>query len=170
MSWKHLVLVGIWIGLAATGRLTNRLSRCMRLGRGSGYPNTVQSRFSDIKSSDTIGYQISRSRNIENVQYRNCLREAMLGLPQNSVLKPFQCPDGYKLKEGDIPGWGQIGHNKTVVATITDCSNMCNNEPNCCSFEYSRTDKKCNLNTDCIPTQNKYLDYHFCTIKGKTPL
>ena len=153
MSWKQLVLVGIWIGLTAAGRDFGLRFNTGCMGWGSGYPNNMK-------------YRHLGSRNTKNVQYRNCLREAMLRFRQDSN---FQCPDRYVLKEGDIPGWGQIGHNKTVVATITDCSNMCNNEPNCCSFEYSRTDKKCNLNTGCIPTQNKYLDYRFCA-KGKTPL
>ena len=86
-----------------------------------------------------------------------------------------QCPYGYVLKEGDIPGWGQVGHNPTVEATITDCSNRCNNEPICCSFEYSQTEKKCNLNTGCKPTTGIVLDqgslpWIFCTKGDPTAL
>ena len=77
-----------------------------------------------------------------------------------------QCPYGYVLKEGDIPGSGLS--LETVEATIADCSHRCNNKPNCCSFEYSQTEKKCNLNTGCTPTTGIILDqgslpWLFCT-------
>ena len=73
------------------------------------------------------------------------------------------CPAGFVFLPGDIPGWGQIGSNPSTEATISDCSDRCNSEPNCCSFEYSATEKKCNLNRDCQPTQDVYKDYSFCS-------
>ena len=77
-----------------------------------------------------------------------------------------QCPYGYVLKEGDIPGSGLSF--ETVEATIADCSNRCNNKPNCCSFEYSQTEKKCNLNTGCTSTTGQgSLPWLFCT-KGNS--
>ena len=73
------------------------------------------------------------------------------------------CPAGFLLRPGDIPGRGQIGNNPSTEATISDCSNRCNSQPNCFSFEYSATEKKCNLNRDYLPTQDVYKDYSFCS-------
>ena len=78
----------------------------------------------------------------------------------------LECPRGYTLKEGDIPGWGQLGSNPTIESTILGCSNRCNDESSCCSFEYSPTTKKCNLNRECQPTVSVYQDYAFCTKSG----
>ena len=71
---------------------------------------------------------------------------------------------GYVLNVGDIPGWGQIG-STTTENSISGCSDRCDGEPECCSFEYSKTEKKCNLNTGCTPTTGEYKDYAFC-VKG----
>ena len=79
------------------------------------------------------------------------------------------CPAGFVFLPGDIPGVGQIGSNPSTEATISDCSDRCNREPNCCSFEYSATEKKCNLNRDCQPTRGVHKDYRFCS-KGKDSL
>ena len=69
---------------------------------------------------------------------------------------------------GDIPGVGQIGSNPSIEESVLDCSERCNVETNCCSFEYSSTEKKCNLNIDCQPTtQAVYKDYGFCS-KGNS--
>ena len=76
------------------------------------------------------------------------------------------CPNGFTLMEGDIPGWGQVGSNPTIESTIVGCANRCNDESSCCSFEYSPTTKKCNLNSDCEPTQGVFQDYAFCTKSG----
>ena len=73
------------------------------------------------------------------------------------------CPAGSVLLSGDIPGRGQVGSNPSNETTISDCSDRCNSEPNCCSFEYSATEKKCNLNKDCRPTHDVYKDYSFCS-------
>ena len=56
------------------------------------------------------------------------------------------CPSGYELKYGDIPGWGQVGKNPSFEKKISDCSERCDNQEECCSFEYSPTRKRCNLN------------------------
>ena len=56
------------------------------------------------------------------------------------------CPSGYELKHGDIPGWGQVGKNPSIERKISDCSARCDNQEECCSFEYSPTRKRCNLN------------------------
>ena len=74
------------------------------------------------------------------------------------------CGDGFTLKPGDIPGWGQI--STTTESTIIGCSNRCMHMSDCCSFEYSPTTKRCNLNKDCFPTQGVFQDYAFCTKAG----
>ncbi len=71
------------------------------------------------------------------------------------------CPNGFTLMEGDIPGWGQVGSSREF--TIKRCANRCNDESSCCSFEYSPTKKICNLNRDCEPTESAYQDFAFCT-------
>ena len=75
------------------------------------------------------------------------------------------CFFGYILNAGDIPVWGQIGTNPSDEVDISRCARRCNNEPECCSFEYSETTEKCNLNTGCAPTSEKFEDYSFC-VKG----
>ena len=90
----------------------------------------------------------------------NFLTQPLVFLVQNTRLISG-CPYGYTLKEGDIPGWGQLG--STTESTIVECSNRCNDKSSCCSFEYSPTKKRCNLNRDCEPTEAKHQDYAFCT-------
>ena len=75
----------------------------------------------------------------------------------------FVCPDGYKLQPGDIPGSGQIGGNPSIETDVLGCSIRCNELASCCSFEYSPTEKYCNLNKDCSPTESVQKDYAFCT-------
>ena len=71
-----------------------------------------------------------------------------------------ECPTGYKLVDGDIPGWGwKSTHN---VETIDDCATLCSDHVECCSYEWSPTAHICNLNKVCQPTEDKYRDYFFC--------
>merc|ERR1719320_2366655 len=70
------------------------------------------------------------------------------------------CPAGYDYKEGDIQGWGQL--KGRINTTMEGCSDECNNQADCCSFEYSFSSGLCNLNKDCEPSLGKYKDYHFC--------
>ena len=74
------------------------------------------------------------------------------------------CPAGYDSKDGDIPGWGQI--RGRIRTTMEGCSEECNKQEGCCSYEFSYSSQLCNLNKDCQPSQPKYLDYYFCT-KGE---
>ena len=77
------------------------------------------------------------------------------------------CPEGYILVEGDVGGYGNVGDPSSVPdQDLGSCATLCNNLPNeCCSFEWSLTEKKCNLNQECAPTGNKFRDYLFC-VKG----
>ena len=72
---------------------------------------------------------------------------------------------GYVLNAGDIAGsWGQIS-GEFIENSISGCSDRCDGEPECCSFEYSTSENKCNLNRDCSPDSGVYKDYSFC-VKG----
>ena len=71
-----------------------------------------------------------------------------------------ECPYGYSPKSGDVPGWGSISKNPRI-ATVNECSSLCNRDESCCSFEYSSTTQICNLNRECDPTQGPFEDYIF---------
>ena len=71
---------------------------------------------------------------------------------------------GYILIAGDIGGSGQISGPHTENS-ISGCADRCDGKPECCSFEYSTSENKCNLNRDCSPTSGVYNDYYFC-VKG----
>jgi hypothetical protein len=77
------------------------------------------------------------------------------------------CPVGYELNPGDIPGWGQVGTNPSIETSIIGCSQRCDNQSKCCSFEYSQTEQYCSLNSDCKPADPVYKDYAFCS-KGNS--
>ena len=73
------------------------------------------------------------------------------------------CPPGYDLIPGGIDGNGLIVKYPSYENTILDCSDRCNGNSYCCSFEYSATDKKCSLNKNCQPNTTVVLkDYIFC--------
>ena len=48
------------------------------------------------------------------------------------------------------------------IFNIGSCARLCESNPSCCSFEYSKTTLRCNLNSECEPDEQKYLDYDFC--------
>ena len=74
------------------------------------------------------------------------------------------CSKGYVLVPGDIPRWGQI---RGRIKTDADgCAKQCNDNKNCCSYEYSPRKKICNLNRACKPSRKKFGDFNFCA-KGK---
>ena len=72
---------------------------------------------------------------------------------------------GYKLVPGDTPGWGLQIKGK-IQTTAKGCAKQCSASKHCCSYEYSPTEKLCNLNKDCKPTAKKYNDFDFC-VKGR---
>merc|ERR1719312_2344450 len=73
------------------------------------------------------------------------------------------CPQGYKLTPGDIPGWGDsIKPGGYLNQNMGQCKDLCNANNLCCSFEWSPTERRCNLNQECVPTEGKYKDYLFC--------
>ena len=99
-------------------------------------------------------------------------------LPTRGVIRPFrcldkcsstlpECPEGYILVEGDVGGYGNVGDPPSVPdQELGSCAALCNHLPDdCCSFEWSPTERRCNLNQECAPTKNKFRDYLFC-VKG----
>jgi len=75
------------------------------------------------------------------------------------------CPFPYTEIPGDVGGWGSLeGHSS--IDTVLSCAGLCDGNPACCSFEYSSTEKKCNLNRECQPTKGVYRDYAFCVQGG----
>ena len=75
------------------------------------------------------------------------------------------CGPGFKLEPGDIPGWGQAGSFSNLADTEA-CGEACQDVSRCRSYEYSATEKKCNLNTDASPTAGVYRDYAFCVMEN----
>ena len=74
----------------------------------------------------------------------------------------------YELTTGDIKGWGasEAGGSTGNVASARDCAKLCSENDKCLSYEYSRTSKICNRNTEADPTiKNNYRDYLFCSNK-----
>ena len=75
------------------------------------------------------------------------------------------CSPGFELEPGDIPGWGQAGSFSNIADTEA-CGEACQDVSRCRSYEYSATEKKCNLNTDASPTAGVYRDYAFCVMEN----
>ena len=75
-----------------------------------------------------------------------------------------ECPSGYTLAVGDIPGIPDLG--STIPVTSSDaCAYLCEGEPTCCSYLWSEDDEECNLNTECAPSDtnaNRPPDFQFC--------
>ena len=92
------------------------------------------------------------------------LRGYKKSILHDRIFVDTECSKGYVLVPGDIPGWGQIqGRIKTDAK---GCAELCNDNKDCCSYEYSPRKKRCNLNRDCKPTRKKFKDFNFCA-KGK---
>merc|ERR1712179_703552 len=83
--------------------------------------------------------------------------------------KGSACYGNYDYDAGDVPGWGSIKSFPSII-NIALCGGKCDTTPGCCSFEYSPTEKICNLNTECKPTTTEvYKDYRFCVKTSKCP-
>ena len=73
---------------------------------------------------------------------------------------------GFHLVPGDYPGMGQVG-SYTNVSDTDECGRLCLlNTAGCRSYEYSRTERRCNLNIVDAPTKGVYKDYAFCVYPG----
>ena len=49
---------------------------------------------------------------------------------------------------------------------IQECGQLCIDNPNCNSFEYSARQQNCYLNNAAEPNNKKYQDYEFCSKIG----
>ena len=76
------------------------------------------------------------------------------------------CPVHYYKDAGDVPGWGSI-QSLPSINNVVSCARHCDVTSGCCSFEYSPTEMKCNLNRECRPTKGAYKDYAFY-VKGNS--
>ena len=76
-------------------------------------------------------------------------------------VKFSDCKEGFHLVPGDYPGWGQVGYFPNIADT-DECGTKCLSTAGCRSYEYSTTERICNLNTVDAPSQNIYKDYAFC--------
>ena len=78
------------------------------------------------------------------------------------------CPTSYVYDAGDVPGLGTLEQHSSVD-NIDLCAQHCDDNANCCSFEYSPSGKKCNLNSECKPTKGVVGNWAFC-VKGNHTL
>ena len=98
-------------------------------------------------------------------------------LPTQDVHEDFlfcskdPCGNGYALKPGDSPGWGDIPEagDSHTHESIGGCREACNGQSKCKSFEFSpkRHDESrfsCNLHKSPIPTQDVFEDFLFCSM------
>lgn len=54
------------------------------------------------------------------------------------------------------------GFKKTSAEFINECSEICSNEHDCCSFEFSPKNQECLLYSNCKPDNSQFGDYIFC--------
>ena len=76
-----------------------------------------------------------------------------------------ECGTGFTLKPGDVHGWGESIGSYPEIKTSDTCAFLCSviYAQDCCSYEWSPTDLKCNLNKECrTQTRTNHKDYLFC--------
>merc|ERR1711902_133226 len=81
----------------------------------------------------------------------------------------IECANGYYPQIGDTPGSGIVdgAGSAQQVPTCNKCAKLCSDRDNCLSYECSKTELKCNLNSDADPLRTKaHKDYAFCTKIG----
>ena len=77
------------------------------------------------------------------------------------------CPRGYCPLSGRVGGLGNIGERSiTSVPNSVTCGEHCDATDGCCSFEWSPTEKRCNLNKECFPLIPPIKDYLFFAKSG----
>ena len=84
------------------------------------------------------------------------------------TLPDFPCPCGYTLIDGDVSGGGIA--TRENVQSVTDCGDLCNDDPNCCSIKYSEMNSECIMNAECQPDPDQGPNnlYKFCKGELKT--
>ena len=76
------------------------------------------------------------------------------------------CPSGYEVKQGDLPGWG-TGLGSRLPLTRQGCADKCSGKDECLSFEHSNSQMLCNLNKVALPSRPRNSDFTFCMKTGK---
>ena len=74
------------------------------------------------------------------------------------------CPDSYSYVVGRVIGSATVSQVMNVN-NIAACAQHCHANSDCCSFEYSPTEKECNLNEECQSNGPAYPNQVFC-VKG----
>ena len=75
---------------------------------------------------------------------------------------PRSCPKGYVDLTGTFQGMS-LGEMEKNISTISMCAELCDEDPNCKSFEYNKKAAQCKLNHNPNPTQKEpYPDFVFC--------
>jgi len=131
------------------------------------------------------------SSDLESCQLLQC--EFPVPVPQTSqpgYVGYYQvCAEGFRLVPGDIPGNGQVDLRSTGERSISDvsdtaaCAELCiatdgvpfftqqglsGHKFPCKSYEYSASEKICNLNRASVPTRDAVRDYAFCVTEPVT--
>ena len=78
------------------------------------------------------------------------------------------CMEGFHLVPGDIAGLGDLGHLNNISDTEI-CGMLCLNSTGCKSYEFSRTENWCNLNSADTPNEPEFIDQAFCVKTGAVP-
>ena len=71
------------------------------------------------------------------------------------------CPHGFAFQRGDKVG--NPDNIKNIQASLPDCAETCNKDGRCQSFEWSKSEQKCNLLTSETTDGPMYEDFIFCT-------
>merc|ERR1711974_53349 len=76
------------------------------------------------------------------------------------------CPNGFETVEGSIViPKGEMSPT-SVKKDLESCSETCKKERNCCSFEWSQTQQKCNIHQYCQTKTEKIPNFIACRKKG----
>ena len=76
--------------------------------------------------------------------------------------------EGFHLVSGDFAGYGDLAYYRNISDTDV-CWRLCLNTPRCKSYEFSRTDNWCNLNSADTPNEPEFKDQAFCVKTGAVP-
>ena len=77
--------------------------------------------------------------------------------------------EGFHLVPGDFAGYGDLAYYGNISDTDV-CWRLCLNTPRCKSYEFSRTENWCNLNSVDEPNSPQCGDYTFCAKTGDISL
>ena len=72
------------------------------------------------------------------------------------------CPAPFAYYDGSVSLDGWISLSKYQNVSNIECAKQCEMEAACCSFEYSATAQRCNINRECKPDNQTIGDFDFC--------